>query len=443
MAMIIGYHEKIKAPQTAIVPASSMYGLQVDALERRVAKYKIPSDQVDAVTKLYEAAKQKDIDDFKAADIDAYADAVKKAIQDYKQKHPWIQRMLDRRRHKGWKDKIVVPIPSSERTDLLESIVTTRDIVLEGYEMFRDLPDIISKTYKDYAGLKSRQKELEAGITSLEKAAEEVPLLVAANEKILGQLSDYSVLSEEERKQVFLSVFDAMKELVSDSMMQKMFIKKAEARFAQGGLPEYKDLLGALRQYSSIDSAQKLQIQDMLPIELKKELLPSLESASGRKIIADALSEMTAQKQLLVMNCNANLELSRQELESVVEQQKLIEEQMDELSQTWLPTLKHIDGARMRYDSMARFAESSAKILGMNKLRARNVEANAEAQAAIARCIDAQRDSRIAAEAFEEGAEEVKKLYAGRTAEADAVLAAPEPVEFVAAEPIVIERRKA
>ncbi|MDI6736929.1 MAG: hypothetical protein QME12_00235 [Nanoarchaeota archaeon] len=43
-------------PQTAIVLAStaSIAGLQVDALERRVAGYQIPSDQVDAVTKMLE-----------------------------------------------------------------------------------------------------------------------------------------------------------------------------------------------------------------------------------------------------------------------------------------------------------------------------------------------------------------------------------------------------
>lgn len=412
-------------PSTAIVPASTIAiaGLQVNALEKRVEKYHIPKDQVDAVIALYEAAKQKDIDDFIKIDKNAYEKLRQKEIAVYKKKHPLLERIMQRKRHKGWKGRIVVPIPSSERTALLETIVTTMDIVLEGYEMFRDLPGIISKTYSDYGRLKARQKELEKGIEAMEKAAEEAPLLVAANERIIGQLSDYPALSQDEKDKIFLSVFDAMRELVSGSIAQEMFIKKAEERMAHDGMPEYIEFRDALRQYAALDSAQKIQVQDKLPIELKKELLPSLETAGGRKIIAEALSDITAQMQLSVMNCNANLELSRQELESVIAQQKLIEEQMEELSQTWLPTLKHIDEARMRYDSMARFAESSAKIIGMNRLRARNVEANAKAQAAIARCIDAQRDSRIAAEAFEEGAEEVKKLYAPRTAEADAVLA--------------------
>ena len=148
--------------------------------------------------------------------------------------------------------------------------------------------------------------------------------------------------------------------------------------------------------------------------------------------------------QLNAMNYNANLELSRQELLSVVEQQKMIEEQMAELSQTWLPTLKHIDEARLRYDSMSRFAESAEEVIGMNRLRARNVMANAEAQAAIDRVLKVQARERLNAEAAEEGAAEIQQLYAHRTRAADAIIKCPEALEEVVevpAEPIKIERR--
>jgi hypothetical protein len=374
-------------PSTAIVPASAttaIAGLQVDALERRVAKYHIPADQVDAVTKMLEESKTKDEKDYIAGNGEAYEAARQTAIAEYKKKHPLLERICHPIKYKGWKDRVKVETPVGERTQLLESLVTTRDIVLEGYQRFSKLPGILQKTYADYAKLQSREKELETEIQQMETAVKEAPAEIKACEEVIDILSRYETLAPEEKEKVSIAVAEG---------------------FGRKGTP-------------------------------------SLETPAIRKRMIERFSEAAAQRQLNAMNYNANLELSKQELVSVVEQQKMIEEQMSELSQTWLPTLKHIDEARLRYDSMSRFAESAAEIIGMNRLRARNVEANAEAQAAIQRVLCVQAESRMIAESVEEGAKEIQQLYAGKTRAADAVLKCPEVgVVEVPAEPIKIERR--
>ncbi|MFH1066236.1 MAG: hypothetical protein V1734_07030 [Nanoarchaeota archaeon] len=375
---------KYTEASTAIVPASTNAGLQVDALERRVERYHIPSEQVDTVTKMLEDSRAKDEKDYIAGNGEAYESARKTAIAEYKKKHPLLERILHPVKYKGWKSKVKIEVPAGERTQLLESLVTTRDIVVEGYERFSKLPGILQKTYADYSKLQARETQLETEIGQMEEAVKDAPKEIAACEKVIRLLSDYTMLPAEEKQKVAETVAQA---------------------FGRTGTP-------------------------------------SLETEAIRKRMIGKFSEGIAQRQLNAMNYNANLELSKQELVSLVEQQKMIEEQMDELSRTWLPTLKHIDQARLRYDSMSRFAESAAEIIGMNRLRARNVVANAEAKAAIQRTLAVQAESRMIAECVEEGAAETEMMYLDRTREADEVLKAPEAqVEAVEvpAEPIKIE----
>lgn len=358
---------------TAIVPAYSMGGLQVDALEKRVANYAIPKEEVDALTGLLEKAAKKDEDDFKATSADEYAAAKAEAIAIYKKQHGLLKRILNRKAHKGWKGKIEVAAPKSERTELLESLVKTRDIVLEGYELFKDLPGLLAGDYNAYGELKAREKKLEDEIKLMGEAVAKAPEECGKCEKAIGILSEYPALPDDEKEKARLSVME---------------------------------ILGY-------------------------EKLPSIDSPPARNMLIEKISAAIAQTRLNAMNYNASLELVRQELVSVVEQQKLIEEQMEELNKTWLPTLKHIDSARLRYDMTSRYARSAATVMGMNKLREKNTFANAETIAAIARVRKAQEDSRLQAEAVEEGAAEAERLLEGKAEYAAEELAVPaEPARF-------------
>lgn len=345
-----------KSYSTAIVPATSLAGLQVDALEQRIARYVIPPDEIHALADMLEKAKEKDIDAFKAGNGEAYAAAKAEAIVAYKKKHPLIKRILHRKNYKGWKDGIKVDVPKSERTRLLECIVETKDIVLEGYELFKDLPELLTGDYKAYGELKTKERKLEDDIKLMDEAISKAPEECRKCEEAMGLLSEYHLLSDDEKEKAKASIMET----------------------------------------------------------LNYNHLPKIDKEDVRKILIERISDAIAQAQLQAMNYNANLELARQELASVSEQQKLIEEQMEEMSKTWLPTLMHIDAARLRYDQTLRYGRSAAKMIGMNKLRERDTIGNIETKAAIIRTRKAQEDSRLLAEAYEEGAAETELLLEAR-----------------------------
>lgn len=343
-------------PSTAIVPASSIGSLQANALEQRIAEYVIPKEQIDAVTKMYDASKADDVEVFKAGNGTAYAKAEKEAITAYKKKHPIVKRILDRKIHKGWKKIIEVPVPKSDRTELLETLVATKDIVIEGYERFSKLPGLISRQHLKYNELTARAAKLEDEIMMMEGAMVKAPEDVKLGEAFIGKLSEYEMLADKEKEEL-----------------------KASIREKLGG-----------------------------------SKTPLIDKLDVRKVLMERISDGIAQTQANMINYNANLELARQELISVYERTKLIEEQLKEFSKTWLPALKHIDGARLRYDTMADLAESAAELIGLNKLRERDAIENIKAKAAIDRTRCAIKESRMLAETVEESVEETERLLMGK-----------------------------